>query len=107
LLPESKLGAGEKTMPTYSYECPDCDHTFERFQPMSAKPTKVCPSCRKRKVRRLIGSGAGIIFKGSGFYQTDYRSEDYKSRAKADKSPGKSSTSSGSDKKENASSKAD
>ncbi|MCK4995138.1 MAG: zinc ribbon domain-containing protein [Candidatus Omnitrophica bacterium] len=60
-------------MPTYDYECPGCNHTFELFQMMSAKPIKKCPECGKNKVKRLIGSGMGIIFKGSGFYETDYK----------------------------------
>ena len=59
-------------MPTYDYKCNDCDHTFELFQPMSAEPIKICPSCGG-SVKRLIGVGAGTIFKGSGFYQTDYK----------------------------------
>ena len=59
-------------MPTYEYECGGCKHKFEAFQSMSALPIKRCPKCSK-KVRRLIGSGAGIIFKGPGFYATDYR----------------------------------
>ncbi len=59
-------------MPTYEYECAHCGHTFEAFQKMSDKPLSKCPKCNK-KIRRLIGSGAGIIFKGSGFYATDYR----------------------------------
>jgi putative FmdB family regulatory protein len=71
-------------MPTYDYECDACRHTFEEFQSMMDKPLKKCPKCRKSKLRRLIGTGAAIIFKGSGFYQTDYRSESYKSAAKAD-----------------------
>ncbi len=70
-------------MPTYEYECQKCGHQFERFQSISEEPLKRCPEC-KGKVKRLIGTGAGIIFKGSGFYQTDYRSESYKSAAKAD-----------------------
>ncbi len=60
-------------MPTYDYQCPDCGHEFEEFQSISAKPIKKCPKCGKRKVKRLIGSGAGVIFKGTGFYQTDYK----------------------------------
>jgi len=60
-------------MPTYEYECGACQHAFEFFQAMSDKPLKVCPACKKRKLIRLIGAGAGIIFKGSGFYETDYK----------------------------------
>jgi len=59
-------------MPTYEYECRKCGHRFEKFQTMSAKPVKTCPKCRG-KVKRLFGTGAGIIFKGSGFYETDYK----------------------------------
>lgn len=62
-------------MPTYEYECQACGHSFERFQQMSDAPVKVCPVCGKRKVKRLLGTGAGIIFKGSGFYATDYRNQ--------------------------------
>jgi len=64
-------------MPTYEYQCLDCGYRFERFQMMSDEPIKTCPKCRRR-VRRLIGSGSGIIFKGSGFYATDYRKPDSK-----------------------------
>lgn len=71
-------------MPTYDYECEGCGHTFERFQSMTARQIRTCPQCRQRKVRRLIGTGAGLIFKGSGFYATDYRSEGYKQAAKKD-----------------------
>lgn len=67
-------------MPTYEYECKKCQQTFEAFQSITAKPLQKCPKCKGR-VRRLIGRGAGIIFKGSGFYQTDYRSEHYQKRA--------------------------
>ncbi len=73
-------------MPTYEYECKKCSHKFEQFQRMSDPPLKRCPKC-KGAVRRLMGTGAGIIFKGSGFYQTDYRSENYKKGAKADSAP--------------------
>ena len=69
-------------MPTYDYQCDACDHGFEAFQSMSANALKKCPECGKRKLRRLIGTGAGVIFKGSGFYETDYRSESYKQDAK-------------------------
>jgi putative FmdB family regulatory protein len=78
-------------MPTYDYECDACKHKFEEFQSMSDKVLKKCPACKKPKLRRLLGTGAAIIFKGSGFYQTDYRSESYKSGAKAEegKAPAK------------------
>lgn len=71
-------------MPTYDYVCDACDHAFEEFQMMSAKPLKKCEKCGKNKLRRLIGTGAGIIFKGSGFYETDYRSAGYNKDKKAD-----------------------
>lgn len=71
-------------MPTYEYECTACGHTFERFQSITAAAIKKCPACGKSRVRRLIGAGAGLIFKGSGFYHTDYRSEAYKKAAKAE-----------------------
>jgi putative FmdB family regulatory protein len=71
-------------MPTYDYVCEACQHEFEEFQSMMDDPLKVCPECGKKKLRRLFGSGAAILFKGSGFYQTDYRSESYKAAAKAD-----------------------
>jgi len=73
-------------MPTYDYQCDACGHEFEKFQSMTARPIKKCPECGEKKVRRLIGMGAGVIFKGSGFYQTDYRGSDYKKDAEADKS---------------------
>lgn len=72
-------------MPTYDYACQACGHEFEEFQSMSAKPLKKCPTCGRMKLQRLIGTGAGIIFKGSGFYETDYRSESYKKSADAEK----------------------
>ncbi|MBI4581029.1 MAG: zinc ribbon domain-containing protein [Planctomycetes bacterium] len=71
-------------MPTYDYECSACRHTFEQFQSITAKPIRKCPACGKNAAKRLIGTGAGIIFRGSGFYQTDYRSDSYKAAAKAD-----------------------
>jgi putative FmdB family regulatory protein len=71
-------------MPTYEYKCDACGHAFEKFQQMSAAPIKKCPKCGKSKVRRLIGTGAGLIFKGSGFYITDYRDKSYADSAKAD-----------------------
>jgi putative FmdB family regulatory protein len=60
-------------MPTYDYQCDACGHEFEKFQSITARPTRKCPACGKNKARRLIGIGAGVIFKGSGFYQTDYK----------------------------------
>jgi putative FmdB family regulatory protein len=74
-------------MPTYEYECSACGHRFEEFQSIKAKPTVVCPKCKKRKVKRLISAGGGFIFKGSGFYITDYRSDSYKESAKKDVAP--------------------
>jgi putative FmdB family regulatory protein len=72
-------------MPTYDYVCDACQHKFELFQSIKDDPIQKCPECKKKKVRRLIGAGAGIIFKGSGFYSTDYRSDSYRQRAEADK----------------------
>ena len=72
-------------MPTYEYECQKCQHHFDLFQRMTEPPIKRCPKC-KGKVKRLVGTGAGIIFKGGGFYQTDYRSENYKKGAKTESS---------------------
>ena len=75
-------------MPTYDYLCEACGHQFEKFQSIKAEPTRLCPECGKRKLRRLIGTGAGIIFKGSGFYCTDYRSASYNAAAKSDSAAG-------------------
>jgi len=71
-------------MPTYDYECAECGHGFEAFQGITAEPLKDCPKCGGA-VKRMIGTGAGILFKGSGFYQTDYRSEGYQKAAASDK----------------------
>ena len=60
-------------MPTYEYRCTNCGHTLEEFQPMSAEPLKVCPKCGKETLKRAMGGGGGMIFKGGGFYQTDYK----------------------------------
>jgi putative FmdB family regulatory protein len=79
-------------MPTYDYECPKCQHTWELFQPITAKPVKKCPECGKQSARRVIGPGAAILFKGSGFYLTDYRSDSYKKAAEADKKSSDSSS---------------
>lgn len=89
-------------MPTYEYECTQCAHRFEQFQSIKAEPINICPVC-KGATRRLIGSGAGIIFKGSGFYQTDYRSSSYQKKAEAEKPSAKPE----SDKKSDAGKKTD
>jgi len=70
-------------MPTYEYECKSCHHRFDRLQPITAKPAASCPRCRK-PARRLISAGGGFLFKGSGFYITDYRSSSYKKKAQAE-----------------------
>ena len=82
-------------MPTYDYVCDACQHQFEAFHSIKADPIQKCPECGKKKLRRLIGPGAAIVFKGSGFYQTDYRSDSYKKGAAAEKTAataGKSET---------------
>jgi putative FmdB family regulatory protein len=71
-------------MPTYDYVCKACDHKFEESQSIKAKPLKKCPACGKLKLVRLIGTGSAVIFKGSGFYQTDYRSDSYTQGAKSE-----------------------
>ena len=71
-------------MPTYEYRCKGCGHEFEEFQSITAAPLKKCPSCAKSRLERLIGTGSAVMFKGGGFYETDYRSESYKKAAKAD-----------------------
>lgn len=77
-------------MPTYEYKCLDCGIQFERFQGITEDPIQECPEC-SGQTKRLIGAGAGLIFKGSGFYITDYRSEGYKESAKKDKESSSSS----------------
>ena len=72
-------------MPTYDYICNACQHQFEAFHSIKAEPLQKCPECGRKKLRRMIGPGAAIVFKGSGFYQTDYRSESYKKGAAAEK----------------------
>ena len=74
-------------MPTYEYHCDSCSHEFEEFQYIKDAPLKKCPSCNKNKLRRLIGGGAAVVFRGNGFYQTDYRSDSYRNAAKADSAP--------------------
>ena len=86
-------------MPTYDYECDACGHAFELFQSISEPVKRKCPECGKSKLRRLFGTGAAVVFKGSGFYQTDYRSDSYKKGAKADKDAKKASSEKKSDKK--------
>ena len=76
-------------MPTYEYHCDACDHRFDEFQSITEEPLKKCPECGKPKLHRVFGAGAAIIFKGSGFYQTDYRSESYTSAAKAEQEKAK------------------
>ena len=93
-------------MPTYDYKCEKCGITFERFQNITADPIKKCPEC-DGPVRRLIGAGAGFIFKGSGFYITDYRSESYKREAKKDKERNSASGSAASEKKSESKKKSD
>lgn len=86
-------------MPTYDYKCANCEHQWEEFQSITAKPKRKCPECGKLKAKRMIGPGAGIIFKGSGFYETDYRSSSYNKGAAADKKASESSSKSSSDSK--------
>ncbi|MHC5060530.1 MAG: FmdB family zinc ribbon protein [Planctomycetota bacterium] len=74
-------------MPTYDYLCESCSYKLEIFQSIKARAKRKCPQCGKNQLKRLIGTGAGIIFKGSGFYETDYRSEDYKQAKKKAEKP--------------------
>ena len=91
-------------MPTYDYECDNCGHEFELFQTISESVKRKCHECGKQKLRRLFGTGAAVVFKGSGFYQTDYRSESYTKGAEKDKkkTEKKSSESKSSEKKSSA-----
>lgn len=74
-------------MPTYDYRCKACRHEFELFQSMTDSPRRKCPACGKSSLERLIGTGAALLFKGSGFYQTDYRSDSYRKAAESDGKP--------------------
>jgi len=76
-------------MPTYEYRCEGCGHEFEEFQSFKDEPLRVCPKCHEERLRRLFGTGAAILFRGSGFYETDYRSESYKKAAKAEQEAAK------------------
>ncbi|MHC4872832.1 MAG: FmdB family zinc ribbon protein, partial [Planctomycetota bacterium] len=80
-------------MPTYEYECDACGHEFEKFQSMTDKVMRKCPECKKNKLQRLIGSGSGIIFKGSGFYETDYKKKSGTSGSGGEKKSESSSSS--------------
>jgi putative FmdB family regulatory protein len=87
-------------MPTYDYVCDQCGYEFELFQSIKDKLKRKCPECKKLKLRRLFGTGAAVVFKGSGFYQTDYRSESYKKAAAKEK---KAKETAASDKKDSSS----
>src|SRR6476659_126563 len=84
-------------MPTYDYACDACKHEFEQFESITAEPQKKCPKCKKNKLRRLFGAGGGLIFKGSGFYQTDYRPDSYTKAAEDDQPKAESSDSTSKD----------
>jgi putative FmdB family regulatory protein len=84
-------------MPTYDYVCDACQHEFEAFESIKADPQTICPACEQPKLRRKIGPGAAILFKGSGFYITDYRSESYKAKAKAESGSGSGDSAKSSD----------
>lgn len=92
-------------MPTYDYVCRSCEHEWEVFQSIKAKPVRKCPECGGLKAKRVIGPGAGIIFRGSGFYQTDYRSDSYKKKAAAENSANESASKNGSSDSNSANSK--
>ena len=78
-------------MPTYDYECEACGHTAEIFQRITEEPLDRCPKCNKKKFKRLFGTGAAVVFRGSGFYQTDYRSDSYKKAAEKEAKAGEGS----------------
>ena len=86
-------------MPTYEYVCGECGFELEMFQSIMARPVRKCPECGKLKLQRLLGTGGGIIFKGSGFYETDYRSESYKKGAEGEKKSKEKTSDKTSDKK--------
>jgi putative FmdB family regulatory protein len=92
-------------MPTYEYICRACGHEFEAFQSITAATLRKCPSCGKSKLERKIGIGAGVLFKGGGFYETDYRSESYKKGHEAEKKASEAKSDSKTDSKTDASKK--
>ena len=86
-------------MPTYDYKCSACRYEWELYQSMKDNPVKSCPKCKKRKAKRLLGLGAGIIFKGTGFYETDYKNKSESTKKKDSKETNSSDTVKSSDKK--------
>ena len=92
-------------MPTYDYRCDACGHELELFQSITASPKRKCPECSKSSLERLIGAGAGILFKGDGFYETDYRSDSYKAGKKAEDSSAKDTSKSESKSSDSSSTK--
>lgn len=86
-------------MPTYDYQCQACGHTWELFQSMNDNPVKSCPKCKKRKAKRLLGMGAGLIFKGTGFYETDYKNTGGGDKKESSGDSGSSDSSNSSDSK--------
>src|SRR5262249_7718933 len=91
-------------MPTYEYRCEGCGHQFDELQSFKDEPLKVCPKCHQERLRRLFGTGAAILFKGSGFYETDYRSESYKKAAKAEQDASKPAAATSTDSSTNSAS---
>jgi putative FmdB family regulatory protein len=85
-------------MPTYEYVCRACRHEFERFQPITSSPVRTCPKCGRKRVERKIGIGAAVLFKGGGFYETDYRSESYRKTEEAEKKESEKASDKASDK---------